>query len=255
MVDARAVFRTEGTPIRSPARRRGSLQKISGAGMSPRAGSNGLQRAMGTRPHAPAHRRMLVVVLGAVLLAGACSDANGDDEVADPTTVTSSTTSTTEVTTTQSTTTTTAADPSAEVEGDVEAAFRAATDAYVAASAVSDPDAPELLATHTGPMLEQNQNLLRARRANGERGEIPPGTQLELDVDEIELDATDPAVARLHFCLVDPARVLDSNGAVIRQGPVTVEGRAAMQLVDDTWRLAEQVFDRQDDGVVGCAVD
>lgn len=152
-------------------------------------------------------------------------------------------------------TTTTALDPAASIVAAVEAGYRAAGDAFQAASEIPDPDFPGLLASHTGPMLAQSQIILRERKANGERGQLPPGTALRIEVDQVTIDPTDPAVARLHFCAVDPARVVGANGEVIRQGPVTVEGRAAMRLVDGFWRLAEETYDNEWEGVAGCAAD
>lgn len=177
----------------------------------------------------------------ALLVAGACSD---DDDGASAT----STTARPAVSaSTQRTTSTTIADDNAAVTS----AYEAASRAFIDAAAIPDPNFPAVAATHTGPMLEQTTNLLRALQLDGRFIRYPPNSQYRISVDEVEV--TDD-VARLSACVVDDGeRVERASGSVIAGGTVTVQWTAAMRRVDGTWRLAERREEARWDGVAGCA--
>lgn len=133
----------------------------------------------------------------------------------------------------------------------VGAAYEAASRAFIDAAAVPDPDFPAIAATHTGPMLEQTTNLLRALQLDGRFIRYPANSQYRIDVESV--DITDD-VARMSVCVVDDGERVDrASGEVISSGLVTVQWTAAMRRVDGTWRLAERREEARWDGIEGCA--
>lgn len=192
----------------------------------------------------PALARFLAVLALAALAAAACSDDDGGAIARD-----SSTTSTSRA----STTTTT--DPAEAARAQVEAAYTSSSRAFIDAAAIPDPDFPALAATHTGPMLEQRRNVLRALRADGRIIRYPPNSQyrVEIDGETYELEGN---VARFEVCGVDDGERVDvATGEVVAGGVVTVRARVAMQRVDESWRLAERQQLAEWEGVAGCALE
>ena len=177
----------------------------------------------------------------AVLALASCSDdGDGDGGASD---------STTSTTRRPSTTTTTDAAEAAEAE--VEAAYVAASRAFVDAAAIPDPDFPALAATHTGPMLEQRREVLLGLQTDGRVVRYPPSSQYRIEVTDVEIDGD---VARFVVCVVDDGEtVVASSGEVVAHGLFTVQARAAMRRVDGTWRLAERLEDGEWEGIAGCA--
>lgn len=185
--------------------------------------------------------RLLVLV--AVLAVASCSDDDGGAVAGDSTTTS----------TTRRSTTTTTTDPTAAAEAEVEAAYIAASRAFIDAAAIPDPNFPALAATHTGPMLEQRRSVLFGLQADGRVIRYPPNSQYRIEVMDVEIDGD---VARLDVCGVDDGeRVVAATGEVVAGGLGTVQARAAMRLVDGTWRLAERVQEAEWEGIAGCAAD
>lgn len=191
----------------------------------------------------PALARLLVVLALVTVVAAACSDDDDGGAVASDSTTTS--------TSSRSTTTTT--DPAEALEAEIVDAYEVSSRAFIDAAAVPDPDFPAFLATHVGPMLEQRRGVLVGLQADGRVIRYPPNSQYRIEVDDVEIDGD---VARLDVCVVDDGeRVVVSTGEVVAGGVGTVQARAAMQLVDGTWRLAERTQEAEWEGVAGCAVD
>lgn len=188
----------------------------------------------------------LVVVVALVLLgAAACSD----DDVGGGSVASESTT------TTRRSTTTTTADPAGALEAEVVAAYETSSQAFIDAAAIPDPELPALAATHTGPMLEQRRNVLRALRADGRIIRYPENSQYRVDVDDDTFDVNGD-VATFEICGVDDGeRVVVATGEVVAGGVVTVKARVAMRRVDGAWRLAERQQLAEWEGVAGCAVE
>jgi outer membrane murein-binding lipoprotein Lpp len=195
-------------------------------------------------------RRLAVVlgtaVLGAALVAGCSDDGAGER---------SSTTSTTE-----STTTTAAVDPEEAERAAVVAAVEAAEDAAGAAFAppTPNPQHPDLLATHTGPMLEERQLLASGLVASGWAIRRPEDTKfrVEVDLDSVRFDPDNADVAFLTTCAVDDGeRFVVETGEVVASGLFTIEFTDAMQRVDGVWKLAERREENLWDGEAGCAVE
>lgn len=197
---------------------------------------------MRARRHARSWLSAILVVV--LLLVAAC----GDDDSNDATPPAESTT-----TTRRSTTTTT--DPDEALEAEVAAAYEASSRAFIDAAAVPDPDFAALAATHTGPMLEQRRNVLRALRADGRIIRYPPNSQYRVEIDD-ETWEVDGDVARFEICGVDDGeRIVVATGEVVAGGVVTVRARVAMQRVDGSWHLAERQQLAEWEGVAGCAVE
>jgi hypothetical protein len=188
---------------------------------------------------APARRFAAVLgftVLGAAFLTG-CSDDGGADEA-------SSTAEATE----SSTTTTAVADPE---EAEREAVIAAYEDAVNAASEAlapptPDPEHPDLLATHTGPMLEQRQTVASGLVANGWAIRLPEDTKFRVEVEpeSVEFDPDDPDVAFLTACSVDDGeRIVVETGEPVADsgGLFTLEFAVAMQW---QWQRVRQHGDR-----------
>lgn len=193
---------------------------------------------MKTRRHAS--RRLSVVLLAALLFSAAC----GDDDTNDAAPPVESTT-----TTRRPTTTTT--DSAEAHEAEVTAAYEASSRAFIDAAAIPDPSFPALAETHTGPMLEQRQRVLRAFQANGQVMRYPDGSEYRIEVTDVDIEGD---VARLDVCIVDDGEtVVASSGEVVAGGLGTVQVRAAMRLIDGTWRLAERVQEAEWEGIAGCA--
>ena len=154
------------------------------------------------------------------------------------------------MTSTTSSTTTSTTSPSDEAA--VRSAYEAASRAFIEAAAIPDPNYPALTETHTGPMLEQRQDTLRALQLDHRIIRYPQPSQYRVEIDDVTIDGD---VARLTVCVVDDGeRVEKDTGRVIASGVGTVQGTAAMRRVDGTWRLAERREDQRWDGVAGCAV-
>lgn len=190
-------------------------------------------------------RRTLALLMLATLAVASCSndDPDGSANAGESTT------------TSRRPTTTTTVDPSEAERAQVEAAYTASSRAFIDAAAIPDPDFPTLSATHTGPMLEQRRNVLRALRADGRIIRYPPNSQyrIEIDGETFELDGE---VARFEICGVDDGeRVVVATGEVVGGGVVTVRARVAMQKVDGSWRLAERQQLAEWEGVAGCALE
>lgn len=187
--------------------------------------------------------RVAAAALVVLLVAGACSNDDDDDRAG-----ATSTTSRPETTasTSRPTSTTIAEDDAA-----VTAAYEAASRAFVEAAAVPDPNFPAIVETHTGPMLEQTTNLLRALQLDERFIRYPPDSLYRISVEDVRI--TDD-VARLTACVVDDGeRVERASGNVVAGGTVTVQWTAAMRRIEGTWRLAERREEARWDGVAGCA--
>lgn len=181
-----------------------------------------------------------------LLLVGCGSDDDTGDEAED---AVSSTAATSSATTTEN-----PEDPEAGERQTVIDAYKAASDAAIAASAppMPDPNAPALLETHTGPMLKQRQDTFRALLANGWAIRYPPDSKYRVEVDSVEFEGDDIAI--LDVCVVDDGeRIVVATGEVITSGLGTVEWTAAMRRVDGSWRLAERREKNRWDGEAGCA--
>lgn len=200
-------------------------------------------------------RRLAAVVgttaLGAALLTG-CSDDDNADEASSMTETTASTT----------TTTTASADPEGAERAAVVAAYEDAVNAASDALAppTPDPDHPDLLATHTGPMLEQRQTVASGLAANGWAIRLPKDTKFraQVDPDSVEFEPDDPDVAFLTACSVDDGeRFVVKTGEPVADsgGLFTIEFSVAMQRLDGVWKLAERREENRWEGEAGCAVE
>jgi hypothetical protein len=188
-----------------------------------------------------------ISALGAALLAG-CSDDDAADDESSLTTEAPSTTVATEP----------ATDPEETQREAVTAAYEAADEAASAALAppTPDPEHPDLLATHTGPMLDQRQMVAQGLVANGWAIRLPEDTRYRVEVESVEFDPDDPDVAFLTTCAVDDGeRFVVETGEIVSDGLWTIEFTEAMQRVDGTWRLAERREENRWEGEAGCAVD
>ena len=183
-------------------------------------------------------RRTLLVLLLVALPAFGVACSSDDEPSADSTSTTAAP---------STTTSTTAPDYD---EAAVRAAYEAANKAFIDAAAIPNPEEPELLATHTGPMLKQTQDVLRALKSEGRAIRYPSPSKYRVTVEDVVVQGD---VARLRFCAVDDGeRVVAATGEVVSAGVITARGRAALQLVGGSWRLAEQEFDSREDGEVPC---
>ena len=183
-------------------------------------------------------RRALFAVLLLILPALIVACSSDDEPIAGSPSTTTAPSTTTSTTTTH------------DGEEAVRAAYEAANKAFIDAAAIPDPEQPGLLATHTGPMLKQTQDVLRALRSEGRAIRYPSPSKYRVTVEDIVIEGD---VARLRFCAVDDGeRVVAATGEVVSAGVITARGRAALQLVDGSWRLAEQDFDSREDGEAAC---
>lgn len=189
--------------------------------------------------------------LGAALLVG-CGDDDAADDESSATTEQASTTGSTEP-------------PPDSEEAEREAVSAAYKDAVIAASEAlapptPDPEHPDLLATHTGPMLEQRQTVANDLDANGWAIRLPEDTKFRTEVlaESVEIDPDDPDVAFLTACSVDDGeRIVVETGEPVADGGglFTIEFSVAMQRVDDVWKLAERREVNRWEGEAGCAGD
>lgn len=189
---------------------------------------------------------MVLVALALVLASSAvgCGDDGGEaaDGATTSTSIPSSTTSTT--------------DPQATERQGVIDAYLAAEEAAIAAAAppAPNPDHPDLVATHTGPMLEQRQEVFGGLRAIGRAIRYPPDSKYREEVESVEFDGEDVAI--LTVCAVDDGeRIVVETGEVISSGVATGQLTAVMRRVDGVWKLAERREEQQWEGEAGCAVD
>ncbi len=195
---------------------------------------------MSARRHAS--RWLPAIVVGGLLLVGACGDDDSDG-VTPPA----------ESTTTTRRPTTTTTDPAEALEAEVTAAYEASIRAFIDAAAIPDPDFPALAATHTGPMLEQRQRVLRALQAEGRVLRYPPNSRYRIEVDEGTFESEND-IATFEICGVDDGeRIVAATGEVVAGGVGTVHARVAMQRVDGRWKLAERQQLAEWEGVAGCA--
>lgn len=188
-----------------------------------------------------------VPALSVALLAG-CSDDSAADGGSSTTTEAPSTTVTSER----------ATDPEEVERGAVVAAYEAADEAASEALAppTPDPEHPDLVATHIGPMLEQRQTVAQGLAANGWAIRLPEDSRYRVEVESVEFDPDDPDVAFLTTCAVDDGeRFVVETGEIIADGLSTIEFTEAMRRVDGTWRLAERREENRWEGEAGCAVD
>jgi hypothetical protein len=183
-------------------------------------------------------RRTLLAIFLLALPAFGVACSSDDEPSAKPTS------------TTVATTTSTSSAPRDGDEAAVRDAYDAANKAFIDAAAIPDPERPDLIATHTGPMLKQRQDVLRALKADGRIIRYPSPSKYQVTVDDVVIEGD---VARLRFCAIDDGeRVAVATGEVVSAGVITARGRAALQLVNGSWRLAEQEFDSREDGEVAC---
>lgn len=184
-------------------------------------------------------RRTFLVLLLVALPAFGVACSSDDDPIAVSSTTTNS-----------SSTTTTSAPTGDEAEL-VRDAYERASRAFIGAAAIPDPDAPAIGETHTGPMLEQTRNVLRALRADGRVIRYANDSKYRIEISKVVVTGD---VARLVACVVDDGQRIDqASGSVIAGGVVTVEWLAALQRIDGTWRLAERREEGRWEGVAGCA--
>lgn len=183
--------------------------------------------------------RRLVLVVVVVILGAACGGEDDGGEIAD-TTSTSRPTSTTTSTT----------DPDDEAADAVQEAYEAANRAFIEAAAIPDPDHPAIVATHTGPMLEQSREVLAALKRDNRVIRYPEDSQYLVVVDDVDVQGD---VARFTFCAVDDGERVDAaTGEVVSSGVLTARGAAAMRRDGDVWKLAEQEFTSREEGVAAC---
>ena len=191
-------------------------------------------------------RRPLGLVVLILLLTVSCSD---DAETAAASSV--ETTPSTGL----STTATTAPDPILEPEADVVAAYNAASDAFLDAAAIPDPDFAALAETHLDPMLNQRRGVITELRFENRVIRLPEDSIHRIDLLSFEL--REPDVAVIEVCIVDDGERFDSTtGELVTDGqPGTSRFEAALRRVDGRWLLTEQLLIEAWEGVAGCAVD
>jgi hypothetical protein len=184
---------------------------------------------------AGARRGSWVLLVALAIVLAACGDRGGSDT---STATTRRSTSTTNSTATSST--------SLPDDASIRTAYEAANRAFIDAAAIPDPDAPSIAATHTGEMLRQTRDILRALKADGRVIRYPPNSQYRIVIESLE---TSGDVSRLHFCAVDDGQRVDAKtGQVISEGVVTARGEAALRFEGGAWKLAEQKFDSRTEG-------
>jgi hypothetical protein len=201
---------------------------------------------MTSTSNAPASRlARLILLLGVIPLAVSCSD---DGDAAPPSTTERATSPTVA-------TTSTAHDESAQTEADVIEAYEAASEAFLDAAAIPDPDFPALLNTHVDPMLNQRRGVLTQLKFDGRVIRLPENPVHSIEAESFEL--RDPNTAVLEVCIVDDGERYDAaTGELLTDGqPGTSRFEAALQRVDGRWVLAEQLLQEEWPGVSGCAVD
>lgn len=143
-------------------------------------------------------------------------------------------------TTTTSSPTTTTTLPSADDAAFVAtlwSSYLAAFDAIASASAVPNPDAPELAAHLTGTMLDHWRLRLaeRVRKGLHTRPAVPSLTRREL----VGVEVVDARQVTLTVCSLDDAVVaVKATGQVVNDDVVIQRASEYMRLVDGVWKLA-----------------
>lgn len=190
-------------------------------------------------------RRAQPVIAGSVAVALFLAGCGGDNDTSSPPTSPSTSTSTSAAPSTSTST------PS--VIAEVSSAYESASRAFIDAAAIPDPEFPEIAATHTGPMLEQRRDVLRALQKDGRAIRYPQPTQYRIEVEDADIDGD---VATLTVCVVDDGeRIEVATGRVIASGVGTVKWTAALRRSEGAWLLAERREEARWDGVAGCAAD
>jgi len=186
-------------------------------------------------------------ILAVAVLAASCS---GDDEATDQTSTTAEGT-----TTSPSSTTSTTIDPAAQAEEEVVAAYEAASEAFLVAAAIPDPDLPALAATHAEAMLNQRRGVLTQLKFEGRVIRVPEPSVGRIEAESFELRDSDTAV--LGVCIVDDGERYDAaSGELLTDGqPGTSRFEAALRRVGGRWVLVEQLLQEEWPGVAGCATD
>lgn len=197
------------------------------------------------------HRVAVVIALAAAVMSAGCGDedASGGDSSSVKEAAASST----------------SPEPVDPMAAEREAVVAAYEDAVHAASRalappIPDPEHPDLLATHTGPMLEQRQMVAEGLAAKGWAIRLPQDTRfrVEADAESVEFAPGDPDVAFLTACSVDDGeRFVVATGEPVADGGglLTIEFSVAMQRVDGVWKLAERRAENRWEGEAGCALD
>lgn len=186
-------------------------------------------------------------LLVVAVLAASCG---GDEEANDQTSTTIE-----RAMTSSSSTTSTTVDPAAQTEAEVVAAYEAASDAFLVAAAIPDPDLPALAATHADPMLNQRRGVLTQLKFEGRVIRVPEPSVGRIEAESFDL--RDPDTAVLRVCIVDDGERYDSaSGELLTDGqPGTSRFEAALHRVGGRWVLAEQLLQEEWPGVAGCATD
>lgn len=145
-------------------------------------------------------------------------------------------------------------DSSAATTQQVADAYRAADKANLDAAAIPDPMFPALLATHTGPMLDQRRKVLKAFKLQGLIGRLPANSKYRNDIDSGAMRINGD-VAIFKVCAVDDSqRVEKATGRVVGGGGVdTSLVEVAMRRDGGAWKLAERKELQHWTGETGCA--
>jgi hypothetical protein len=151
-------------------------------------------------------------------------------------------------------------------EGDVDAKLDEVLDALVAAevavcealgSPTPDADHPELLATHTGPVLDRTVELAEEFRDEGLAFQCSEDSRLDIEVLSFEFgEFDDDEAVWLELCVVDDSeRVVVETGEVVGGGLTAARVSDALRRVDGEWKLAERRVNEEWEGADECAVD
>ena len=185
-------------------------------------------------------RSMATAAVAVALLAAGCG---GSDEPPAAATVTSTTVA-------KETTSTTADGEQAEEA--VLSAYLAATEAYDDASDPPDPEHPALVATQTGPALEQAVRQLSAYKATGRAGRDRPESISER---RPEVVSVGDAEAVIRDCTIDDGIVVNTQtGEVVNDLVQTFLFEGHMVIEDGRWKLSSLLIEDEWEGVAGCAV-
>lgn len=198
------------------------------------------------RQRSSAPRWCLAAVLGLSAIAVASCSEDGEG----------TTSSTTEASTTSTTVPpTSTTDPAEALEAEVTAAYEAASQAFLEAAALPDPDYPALAQTHVDPMLDQRRGVLTQLKFEARVIRLPEDSVHRIEVESFESQGADTSI--LVVCIVDDGERYDAaTGELLTDGqPGTSRFRAALRLVDGRWVLAEQLLQEEWPGVSGCATD
>lgn len=188
------------------------------------------------------NRRVLALAFSLLALAAGCGSSHNNKAA-------TSTTRRATPTTASSTTVVSGAAMAQQVAD----AYRAADKANLDAAAIPDPIFPALLATHTGPMLDQRQKVLKAFKLQGLIGRLPPNSKYRNDIDVASIRINGD-VAIFNVCAVDDSeRVEKATGRVVGGGLNTVLIQVAMRRDGDAWKLAERKELQRWTGESGCA--